>query len=301
MQEIDQRISGCILGGAIGDCLGGPYEGQPPPVKIDVHQRGRISDDTQLTLATCEAISERGCIDPAGIAARFALWFKQKRITGIGASTHKALSELGLGGHWALVGRRGEMAAGNGAAMRVAPLGFCLDPKDSEARRVIRDVSRITHHSEEAYVGALAVIVAIRAAWERRWTVGSGLVPLVLEHLPDSSVRDRTIEISEFGETATIIEIATQFGSSGYVVESIPFVLTAVQKIKQMGFQRILEEIISAGGDTDTNAAMAGQIMGTLIGHPSLPREMIDRLPDLEMIEETATAFSETVSKGVVF
>jgi ADP-ribosylglycohydrolase len=300
MHKTDLRISGCILGGAIGDCLGGPYEGQPPPVRIDIHQRWRTSDDTQLTLATCEAISERMRIDPAGIAGRFAVWFKQKRITGIGASTHKALSELSLGGHWALVGRRGEMAAGNGAAMRVAPLGFCLDPKDPEARKVIRDVSRITHHSEEAYVGALAVLAAIRAAWEGRWTVGSRLVPLVLEHLPDSSVRDRIIEISEFGETATIMEVARQFGSSGYVVESIPFVLAAVQKIKQMGFQQVLEEIISAGGDTDTNAAVAGQIIGTLIGRASLPREMIDRLPDLNMIEETAKAFSETVSKGVV-
>lgn len=76
--------------------------------------------------------------------------------------------------------------------------------------------------------------------------------------------------------------------------------LFAVQQIKQLGFQASLVNIISAGGDTDTNASIAGQIAGTLIGQAGLPREMIDRLPDLNMIAETAREFSETVSNGLV-
>jgi ADP-ribosylglycohydrolase len=297
VHEVDQ-ITGCILGGAIGDCLGGPYEGQASPGRIEHQKTLRISDDTQLTLATCEAISDQKRIDPASIAASFSRWFKTSRITGIGASTYKALSELSLGGHWALVGRRGEMAAGNGAAMRIAPLGFCLDPRDPEARKLIRDVSRITHHSEEAYVGAFAVVLAIRAASEGRWTGESSIIPMILEHLPDSSVRDRIVEFGGLGESASVLEVARRFGSSGYVVESIPFVLFALQRVRHLGFQRLLEEIISAGRDTDTNAAIAGQIIGTLIGKEGLPGEMVDRLPDLSLIEETARKFSETVSTG---
>jgi len=245
-------------------------------------------------LATCEAISKARRIDPGSIAATFSDWFRKKRISGSGASTYKALVELAQGGHWALVGRKGEMAAGNGAAMRIAPLAFCLDPGDAAARKLIRDVSRITHHSEEAYVGALAVTCAIRAAWDGSWK-NANLIRLVVQQLPDSSVRDRLIEIEGRGNEATILDIAKEFGSSSYVVESIPFVFFAVGQMRKSDFSALLEAIITAGGDADTNASIAGQIIGTLIGQTGLPKEMIDRLPDLGSVAGTAKAFSETV------
>src|SRR5919205_386958 len=150
MNETDQII-GAILGGAIGDCMGGPYEGSPRPRRVDFQHVWKISDDTQMTLATCEAITESRRVDPAVIAATFSHWYRNSRITGMGAATYKALSELSQGGHWAVVGMKGDRAAGNGAAMRIAPLAFCLDPTDYRARRVLRDVCRITHHHEEAY------------------------------------------------------------------------------------------------------------------------------------------------------
>jgi ADP-ribosyl-[dinitrogen reductase] hydrolase len=163
------RILGCILGGAIGDAFGGAYENQSPPIDFTKPRAWQLSDDTQLTLATCEAIIEAGGnIDPARIAARFVAWHRASRVTGMGASTLKALTELAAGGHWALVGRKGERAAGNGAAMRIAPLAFFLDPQSFRDKQIIRDVSRITHHHEEAYAGALAIVAAIRAALEIR-------------------------------------------------------------------------------------------------------------------------------------
>jgi ADP-ribosylglycohydrolase len=54
MHSIDQ-ITGSLVGGAIGDAFGVPYEGSAPPVRIDEEAQWRLSDDTQLTLATCEA------------------------------------------------------------------------------------------------------------------------------------------------------------------------------------------------------------------------------------------------------
>lgn len=289
------RILGCIFGGAIGDAMGGPCEGQSPPIVLDDRAEWRLSDDTQLTLATCEAIVETGRVDPQAIAESMAVWFAQGRVTGIGASTFAALRSLTQGGHWALVGMRGERAAGNGAAMRIAPLAFFLDPEDSFDRRTIRDVCRITHHSEEAYVGALAIVAAIRFAWMGKWTGPQNLLAQVVRLLPGSRVRDRIEEIDRLGDSVPLVDIAGRLGNSGYVVESVPLALRGVQELQSLGFRGVLEQLISAGGDTDTIASMAGQIAGTVVGYEALPLEMRTRLPHQDGVSDIADQFARIV------
>ncbi len=285
------RILGCLIGGGIGDAFGSAYEGQSPPIDFTKNREWQLSDDTQLTLATCEAIIETGgVIDPAAIAARFALWHRQRRVTGMGASTLKALTELVAGGHWALVGRKGERAAGNGAAMRIAPLAFFLDPHELIARQTIRDVSRITHHHEEAYVGALAVVLAVRAAFDSVWDGTQNLLELVVESLPDTNVRDRLLALAKLD--APLSEIAREFGNSGYVVESVPLALYGAQRIRKIGFEEMLRDLILVGGDTDTIASLAGQIAGAMLGHAQLPRTMIEQLTQREFIQQMAERLS---------
>ena len=276
--------------------IGCAYENAPAPVEIDEPEEWGLSDDTQLTLATCEAIIEAGgTVVPERIAARFAEWHKRDRVTGIGASTLKALTELSSGGHWALVGRKGERAAGNGAAMRIAPLAFCLDPTKYLARQTIRDVSRITHHHEEAYVGALAVVIAINAMLDRRWQGQEQLLRLVAESLPDTSVKDRLRQLAGLDESVPLLEIAGRFGCSGYVVESVPLALCGASRVGQLGFKMMLTQLIACGGDTDTIASIAGQVAGAFLGGDQLPREMLFRLPERQLIESVAHKFAETV------
>jgi len=145
------RIIASILAGAIGDGWGRPYEGRPPPPRVEIPRQLLISDDTQLTLATCEAVIEARRVDPERIAASFVKWFREGSITGMGSSTLKALRDLDAGAHWALSGAKGEHAAGNGAAMRVAPLAFVLDTTIPEHRTTLREVCRITHHHDEGH------------------------------------------------------------------------------------------------------------------------------------------------------
>jgi ADP-ribosylglycohydrolase len=71
------------------------------------------------------------------------------------------LRDLEAGAQWALAGAKGERTAGNGAAVRIAPLTFLLDPFDATDHVIIHDVCRITHHNDEGYCGALAVLIAI--------------------------------------------------------------------------------------------------------------------------------------------
>jgi len=289
------RIIGCILGGALGDAIGGPYENSPPPISLKPDAALRLSDDTQLTLLTCEALVDAGRPDPQCIATAFAASFQQRRLNGLGASTFKALEELAAGGHWALVGSKGELAAGNGPATRVAPLAFLLDPSNSTDRQTIRDVCRITHHNDEAYCGALAVVVAVQLAFRGRWTGGGGLVREVSLRLPDGAVRDRLDAMSANFADAPLAEIGRRFGTSGHVVESVPLALMAAERLDAIGFRAVIEEIIMAGGDTDSTASIAGQICGTCGGQRVLPPGWLDRLPDVPDIRRTADRFAKYV------
>ena len=122
MTIMKEQLQGCLVGGGIGDAIGGFYENRSSASVDFLSYPWQVSDDTQLTLATCQAIIEaKGKIVPATITQQFLQWYNQGRLTGLGASTLKALRDLQMGAHWALAGRTGERAAGNGAAIRIAP------------------------------------------------------------------------------------------------------------------------------------------------------------------------------------
>jgi ADP-ribosyl-[dinitrogen reductase] hydrolase len=294
--SLNDHILGCLLGGAIGDMLGGPYEQSSGTATSTHFAHQAISDDTQLTLATCEAIVEEQLISPAHIAKKFVSYFQRGQLTGLGASTLKALRDLSAGAHWALAGNRGERAAGNGAAMRIAPLAFCLDSERPDSRTRIRDVCRITHHNEEAYVGALAVVVAIRLAILLPQFPGRSLLTLTAASLPDTGIKERVLALAALDADTPIAEVALRFGTSGYVVESVPLALYAAQQTKQQGLVPVLEQLIAAGGDTDTNAAIAGQISGAWLGLEAIPQALIQQLPDSETILATSRTFADWVS-----
>jgi ADP-ribosylglycohydrolase len=293
--KIEDRVRGCLLGGAIGDALGGPFEGRPGPLTFRELTDWKISDDTQLTLATCESIIELGRVSPEHIAGRFLQWFRERRLSGVGSSTLNALRNLDAGAHWALAGAKGEMSAGNGAAMRIAPLAFQLDPGIAEQRQMIRDVCRITHHNEEAYVGALAVVAAIRWLAFNKQASPIQLFEKVLTDLPDSRVRDRIAEFKSLPNDLPATEISARYDSSAYVVESVPLALYAAREVDRFPLEVLLRNVIEAGGDSDTIASITGQIAGAWIGASQIPTELINSLPAASVIEAVCDRFAATI------
>jgi ADP-ribosyl-[dinitrogen reductase] hydrolase len=275
-------ILGCLIGGALGDAIGG------------VKERGSLllSDDTQLTLATCESIAAVGRVDPEHLAATFLRWFGARRITGMGSATLKAMRDLQAGAHWALCGASGEMAAGNGAAMRIAPLAFVLDAAND--RPLVRDVARITHRNEEAYSGALAVMVAIQTP---ATASARELLERVAAELPDSVTRDRLRQIAALEASASIGRIAAQFGASGYVADTVPLALLASWAVAHGTFAVVLDELVEAGGDTDTIASIAGQIAGSQLGSERLPAALLAVLPERALVEQVASDFAAAVGR----
>lgn len=282
MRTSHDAVLGCLLGGAIGDSLGGARE------------RGRLSlsDDTQLTLATCEAIVARGFVSPEAIAERFVAWFRAGRLSGLGSSTLKALRDLDAGAHWALSGAGGEMSAGNGAAMRIAPVGFLLDPSDRAARVVIRDVCRITHRNDEAYVGALAVLLALHAAVRSK---RPATCAAVAERLPDSRVRDRLLELADVDPESDARDLASRFGSSGHVADTVPLAIALSSRMTEEDFEMTLRALVESCADADTTGAIAGQLAGIRLGASSLPKSLL-ALSQVQGVWEAAEEFARRVS-----
>lgn len=283
--NIEDKIYGSIVGGAIGDSLGIPFEGTSIQKELpNFKPMQKTSDDTQLTLATCEGIISSPNVNPEKIAQRFKVWFSEGRVTGIGSSTLKALRDLKSGAHWALAGRKGEHAAGNGAAMRIAPLAFFLDPLDFSDKIIIKDICRITHDNDEAYCGALAVLLALRLTIIDEVTSVENPLQFIGDHLFDSNVRDRIYEFSEFFPSKSIYEIGEKYGANGYVVNSVPVALYGAFKIHDFTFEDIIRQLLQIGDDSDTVCSIAGQIMGSSIGISQLNQKLIDSLPMRDFI-----------------
>jgi ADP-ribosylglycohydrolase len=271
------------MAGALGDAIGAHFEGQTNPV-FSIPSDLRVTDDTQLTLATCESIIELGRVSPEGIAGRMARWFEDRRITGIGAATLKSLTELSAGGHWALVGATGERSAGNGAAMRISPLAFFMDPSNDLDRRTIRDVARITHRNDEAYLGALAIILAIQES-----RLDRNLIETLIAKLPDSKVRDRFRTIEE--DDLVAHTLAERYLPTGFVVDSVPFSILAATESND--FMDTMRLVVECGGDTDTTASMCGGLLGAIYGPEVIPAGFASQIDAYSSVIETAIGLSK--------
>lgn len=178
--------------------------------------------------------------------------------------------------------------------MRIAPFAFF----PNITREDIFNACKITHKNDEAYAGALAVYLSLKAVLNLEWDGIINLFDIIIPELPDTHVRDRLIDLSSYPATTTISDVA-KLGNNGYVVNSIPFAIFCSTKILDLGLEKMLHEIIRSGGDTDTNASIAGQISGTLIGSENIPQRLLSKFKCLneyswikEVIDKTNLNFN---------
>jgi len=175
---------------------------------------------------------------------------------------------------------------------------FLLDPAADHDRMLIRDVCRITHHNEEAYVGALAVIVAIRQmVHDNPGDLGANLLEVVARSLPDSQVRDRLMAYACFPHGTLPPAVADSWGSSGFVAESVPLAILSAQSNVSQLFETVILQVVAAGGDTDTVASITGQIAGARVGVDGLPTELLTRIDKVGEIRALADEFASAVER----
>src|SRR4051812_47427777 len=173
------RLTGSILGQAVGDALGFVVESQPPEVAREyvedclragragdrAHPHfpfGQYTDDTQLARELLRSFRECAGWDPANFSARLAALFRDGREVGAGRGTRSAAMRLLAGIPWNQSGTPAPYA-GNGSAMRAGPLGLLL-PDRTTMIRVAREQTRVTHLDPRCAAGAAAIARGVALA-----------------------------------------------------------------------------------------------------------------------------------------
>jgi ADP-ribosylglycohydrolase len=295
MTNTVDRMTGFILGAAVGDALGLSREGLSahrarrifgePPLRHDlIFRRGMFSDDTEHLVITALALLRENSEESrfARHLARQLRYWLLRLPAGVGMATARSILRLWLG--WSPE-KSGVYSAGNGPAMRSGILGLCLDDPD-RMKRFVRASTRLTHTDPKAEIGALAVAWSARFA-ARQTVTGATAIQLLqeLQGLGDDPEWRRRLDVMQRGlihETAPA-ELAetlgVKHGVRGYVYETVPIALYC-WLCAPNDFRRALEQAIVLGGDTDTVGAIVGGLAGTTAGEVGIPSEWIAGIAD---------------------
>jgi ADP-ribosyl-[dinitrogen reductase] hydrolase len=288
------RYRGSLLGLAVGDALGAPYEGLArgsfPPVADMAGggyrglPAGTWTDDTSMALCLAESLVARQGFDARDQLERYLHWLQKGHWSstafafGIGHTVSRALARYELTGDPSSSGLTEPMSAGNGSLMRLAsvPLFFAADR--AQAISLSGESSKTTHATPVAvdacrYLGALVAGAATGLPKEQLLAAGyfdGELIPEV-EQVARSSFRQ--VEAPE---------------SSGYVVHTLEAALWALERSES--FREGVLLAVNLGGDTDTTGAVYGQLAGALYGEEAIPAEWRAKLVKREQIERMADA-----------
>jgi ADP-ribosylglycohydrolase len=185
------------------------------------------------------------------------------------------------------IGFRGMGSFGNGAAMRVAPLGaFFGDQPVGVICDQARLSAEVTHAHAEGVAGAIAVAVAAALAWQQRGTgeaLGRPWIAAVRDAIPPGYTRDGVGETLDVPPDATIVEAARALGNGSAVTaaDTVPLCLWVVAHASG-GFEQAIWQTVSALGDRDTTCAIVGGILALRSGPDGIPQRWLqsrERLP----------------------
>jgi ADP-ribosylglycohydrolase len=282
-------IVGSILGTAVGDAIGLPYEGVSrrrgvrllgePTGHHFLFGRGMVSDDTEHTCLVAQALVASGGDPPTFVRhlGRGLRWWLLGLPAGTGRATLRAAVKLWCGFS---PERSGVFSAGNGPAMRAAVLGAAVEDLDL-LRTLVRQSTRITHTDPKAEHGAWAVALAARHARSRRVDGVIYLADLrstLADESADEFLRliDRAVQSVATGESTTAFAdgVGLGRGVSGYVYHTVPVAVHAWLRHPR-DLRAAVEAVVRCGGDTDTTAAIAGGIVGAGVGKAGIPADWL--------------------------
>ncbi|PAZ09951.1 ADP-ribosylglycohydrolase [Streptomyces sp. SA15] len=345
------RVRGCLLGGAIGDALGYPIEfSSLDRIRATHGDRGvtgfvpggggvvgRISDDTQMTLFTVEALVQAHARErEKGIGGGWALllrwayerWLETQTKPGpeqaappeSGAPSGGLITEAWLYSRRApgnaclsgvaqmyapdpwleLDGKPGQVnpdSKGCGTVMRSAPFGLC-NPADGAFAMAARG-AQITHGHPTGYyaAGALAAIVANVVAGDS--LEGSVLRALrVLERHPGHEETSNALRRAvDLAAAGSPTAEKVETLGAGWVAEEA-LAIGVYCALAEPGVEEALLLSVNHSGDSDSTGSICGNLLGALHGDVGLPHAWVERVEGRDRIAALADDLAAECSRG---
>ncbi|WP_129308839.1 ADP-ribosylglycohydrolase family protein [Streptomyces sp. L2] len=279
-----ERAVGAVVGSAVGDALGAPFEFGPEgafsarfPTAGHGGEMcggggwdpGEATDDTQMAVLVAESLLERGGLDLPDVFRRFQRWAAAEP-KDIGLQTEAV---LGSGDPWDTAAERhfrvNQRGAGNGALMRAAPSAVYFARAGRDATMdAARRLSALTHGDPAAWEGTAALHELVRVALAGGDPVAA--VPDTLRFLH----RDHRARYAAVLSPGWHPGLATEFNGAVW-----PCLGSAVWSLRTTtSYEDAIRTAIDLGGDTDTVAAVTGTLAGALYGARAVPERWTSAL-----------------------
>lgn len=291
---LESRFQGTLLGLAVGNLLGLPVEGVPAEAIRDLYPEGVREieafvarppwDDDLAQAAALAELLVAGAFTLEAWGERLVRWWRENG-RGAGMLTRLVIEELQLGTRATEASRlvwerSGRQAAGNGAVMRCAPVALRWRGDGARLVEAARLSALATHYDPRCVWSTVATLAAIAHAL-------SG-VPVELEELAEALAQDgappecvRAVE-AVWGSIPGDLDLDGP--DMGYTLKAMQVGLWCLQE--PPAFEEGMVEVVSAGGDTDTNGAVAGAVLGARFGLEAIPARWLAAIPDRRQLEE---------------
>ncbi len=269
LADVHERAFATLLGSALGDALGATVEFCTPSEIRDQYgvlrkivgggwlklKPGEVTDDTEMSLCIARSLATVGW-SPADIAERFAAWFRSWPVD-VGNTCRRGIARYI--NHGTLAGPFNEGDAGNGAAMRVAPVALATLADGSLLERWAVEQGHITHNHPLSDAACVLIGRLIHL----------GCTGQPLERLQ----REAEVVVARFPS----FRFSPFRGlSTAYVVDTMQTVLHYF--LSTHSFEECLVATVNQGGDADTTGAIVGAIAGAYYGLAQLPRHWVRKL-----------------------
>jgi ADP-ribosylglycohydrolase len=319
--DLTDRVLGCVLGGAVGDALGAPFEGlwshSIPEARAllagyaeyEGFPRGQYTDDTQLTVATLQSVIRTRCLDPADIARSIARLWRSQAVVGPGGACTAAADRLLAGDNWSECGAPVGQA-GNGTAMRTAALGLYFLPCPGDLAAEVAQVSRITHHDPRSIAGGVAVASAARLLAAQPGVGADELCRAVAQDMesfhPGFAALVAGLPAQLGNRRADALEYVAWSGGEAREFERviitpyvIPTVLAALWAVTSFpaSWGEAVAAALGLGGDVDTLGAIVGGLMGARLGLASVPNHLRQGVLGERRLRELAIRYSQVIGR----
>jgi len=290
------RIVGSLIGLAVGDALGAPYEFKTPPYQISdnyveggVHNVsiGEWTDDTSMALCLAQSLIEKNGFDAKDQMDKYLSWYEdgyfstRSECFDIGNTVARA---LGIYKHTQepFSGIVGDDNSGNGSLMRLAPLSLYYYQDKDKLIDYSSKNSQTTHKSELAIDSCIYYAQLIAGAIQGR----SKEELLSNEFVDTKDMRKEVIKVTNGSYKEDKI-----YKPTGYVVDTLETALMAFYRFNS--FEDGLLHVVSLGYDTDTIGAVYGQLAGAFYGYDTIPKRWTSSLMEHDMIYNIAENICE--------